>query len=75
MKLHKDGTLEGTPYEIAEYNRLVKEPYPPLHNTPWKPQNPLFAPAIKCGETKSIVDIQLEAQKNMNPWERQMASL
>lgn len=23
MKLHKDGTVEGTPEEIAEYNRLV----------------------------------------------------
>lgn len=23
MKLHKDGTAEGTPEEIAEYNRLV----------------------------------------------------
>jgi len=23
MKLHKDGTLEGTPQEIAEYNRLM----------------------------------------------------
>ncbi len=23
MKLHKDGTVEGTPQEIAEYNRLV----------------------------------------------------
>lgn len=22
MKLHKDGTIEGTPKEIAEYNRL-----------------------------------------------------
>jgi hypothetical protein len=24
MKLHKDGTLEGTPQEIAEYNRLME---------------------------------------------------
>lgn len=23
MKLHKDGTVEGTPQEIAEYNRLT----------------------------------------------------
>lgn len=23
MKLHKDGTVEGTPQEIAEYNRLI----------------------------------------------------
>lgn len=22
MKLHKDGTIEGTPQEVAEYNRL-----------------------------------------------------
>ncbi|MNJ50086.1 hypothetical protein D3C77_453480 [compost metagenome] len=29
MKLHKDGTVEGTPQEIAEYNKLQekKEPF------------------------------------------------
>ena len=25
MKLHKDGTLEGTPQELAEYSRLIAE--------------------------------------------------
>lgn len=25
MKLHKDGTVEGTPSEIAEYNKLQME--------------------------------------------------
>lgn len=34
MKLHKDGTVEGTPQEIAEYNRLMHQPFPPLHNWP-----------------------------------------
>lgn len=24
MKLHKDGTVEGTPQEIAEYNQLTQ---------------------------------------------------
>jgi hypothetical protein len=29
LKLHKDGTVEGTPSEIAEYNKLQdkKEPF------------------------------------------------
>lgn len=37
MKLHKDGTIEGTPQEIAEYNRLITQPFPPLHNeTEWQ---------------------------------------
>ena len=25
MKLHKDGTLDGTPAEIAEYQRLMEQ--------------------------------------------------
>lgn len=39
MKLHKDGTLEGTPQELAEYSRLIaekKEPFkviPPVKTT------------------------------------------
>jgi hypothetical protein len=32
VKLHKDGTVEGTPQEIAEYNRLSAQPFPPLVN-------------------------------------------
>lgn len=28
MKLHTDGTLEGTPQEIAEYDRLTRPQMP-----------------------------------------------
>ncbi|MMZ67353.1 hypothetical protein D1872_299320 [compost metagenome] len=27
MKLHKDGSIEGTPQEIAEYNKLTSDSY------------------------------------------------
>ena len=84
MKLHKDGTLEGTPQEIAEYNRLTKELVPPFRpwNDPFKTigtgmplmPNPI-QPTITCDKTKSIVDMQLETQKSMNPAERPIARL
>lgn len=28
MKLHKDGTVEGTPEEIVKYKSLTPQPYP-----------------------------------------------
>jgi hypothetical protein len=31
MKLHKDGTLEGTPEELLEYERLFEEKYPKMY--------------------------------------------
>ena len=42
MKLHKDGTLDGTPAEIAEYQRLMEKkeaykqpPNPYIDQTTW----------------------------------------
>ncbi|NEU27031.1 BC1881 family protein [Paenibacillus polymyxa] len=31
MKLHKDGTLEGTPEELLEYERLFEKEYPKMY--------------------------------------------
>lgn len=30
MKLHRDGTIEGTPQELAEYSRLIAEKKEPF---------------------------------------------
>ncbi|MGG3456064.1 hypothetical protein [Paenibacillus rhizolycopersici] len=47
MKIFKDGTIEGTAAELAEYKMLTdkKQPYPPLINDPYQvtPFNP-YAP-------------------------------
>lgn len=88
MKLHKDGTIEGTPQEIADYCQVLQgvehngemDPYSPLRwRRPSDAPSPLFPnplqPTITCGETKSIVEIQLEAQKNMKSWERNVSTL
>lgn len=42
MKLHKDGTVEGTPQEIAEYNRLIAEPFDLLRIKEHHPLKPMM---------------------------------
>lgn len=34
MKLYKDGTIEGTPEEIAEYNKIIISSYKPVITAP-----------------------------------------
>lgn len=51
MKLHKDGTVEGTPEEIAEYNRLVNNMAPRLCN--WPPYT--LKPEITSGGIQSAM--------------------
>lgn len=40
MKLHKDGTIEGTPQELAEYSRLIAEKKEPFKVIPPSGINP-----------------------------------
>jgi len=40
LKLHKDGTLEGTPQELAEYSRLIAEKKEPFKVIPPSGINP-----------------------------------
>lgn len=57
MKLHKDGTIEGTPQEIALYTKLTevqKKPFkeiPPrgLEEYPSNVPNPLYPGVIVAG--------------------------
>lgn len=80
MKLHKDGTLEGTPQEIAEYNRLMMPAMiyrassiksPSDGSDPFMP-DPISRP-VSCEDTKNIVQTQIEIQKKKKPWERPVA--
>lgn len=61
MKLHKDGTLEGTPQEIAEYNGLITS------------QKKSGISGI--GASMDILKIQEDVYKNRQPWERPVAIL
>jgi len=63
MKLHKDGTVEGTPEEIAEYRLLMKAQHPQLLHSPF----PEGSPAED--ERTSILKIQEEHFKNRKPHE------
>ncbi|MNH83825.1 hypothetical protein D3C73_362300 [compost metagenome] len=50
MKLHKDGTVEGTPQEIAEYNRLSNQANPALCNWPPYKQGKGFTTGTMIGQ-------------------------
>lgn len=57
MKLYKDGTIEGTPQEMAEYNKLM---YPRNINVDWtrasKSENP-YQPTLSGGTTTGVREV------------------
>lgn len=63
MKLHADGTLEGTPEEIAQYQKMQSEQA--LKNiVDWskqwgnKPPHYFYYPQVTCGSSaKELVDV------------------
>lgn len=83
MKLHKDGTLEGTPQEIAEYNRLMAVQQIPAQKrwsptdvtTPWMPTNPFWQPQVTCDGTQDIVQMQKEYWDKTSIWNRPSSRL
>jgi hypothetical protein len=87
MKFHKDGTLEGTPQEIAEYNRLMSGPIIEAGTIDAESIRKSVSESMKIqtdmlrrqeeklhGST-DIMKIQEDVFKNRQPWERPMAIL